>query len=311
MILSLGTTPAVQRVMRFSGFQLDHVNRALETLEGVGGKFTNVAKALTFLGEEALALGFAGGDRGEFMKASLRDQGVRFEFLPVNSRTRLCTTILNDNDGTVTELVEESPAVTPEDCDRLVEALEKRLPGAKALVLSGTIAQGGPPDLYFRCVALARKAGILTVLDAQGEALLRALEAGPNLVKPNRPELEKTVGRDLRNEEEIFAAMEELIGRGVERVVITRGAEPSLALHNNVRWRITPPKIAAVNPIGSGDSFTAALTVGLLNGLDLGEACRCGAAAGAANALTLMPAVIKRQDYERLLQMVKVEPLSR
>ena len=63
MILCIGTTPALQRVMMFRKLAVDAVNRAVETLDGVAGKSINVAKVLHTLGEEGLAMGFIGGDR--------------------------------------------------------------------------------------------------------------------------------------------------------------------------------------------------------------------------------------------------------
>jgi sugar/nucleoside kinase (ribokinase family) len=67
--------------------------------------------------------------------------------------------------------------------------------------------------------------------------------------------------------------------------------------------------VKAVNPIGSGDAFTAALVWRLLRGEGLGEACRWAAAAGAANALTLMPGEVEGAEVERLAGSVRVEPV--
>jgi tagatose 6-phosphate kinase len=288
--------------MRFARLQLNHVNRAAEIIEGAGGKAINVAKVLQCLGEEALALGFAGGDRGEFLGQVLRGHGVKTRLLNSRSRTRLCTTLIDEAGSTVTELVEESPKVTVAECEQLVTALKEALPGAKALVMSGTIAPGGPLDLYATCAEHANRAGLLTVVDAQGDALLKTLAVGPGLVKPNRAELESTFRRTLTRESDILAIMKELMVMGAKRVVVTRGAEATLAMDLESSWKIESPRIKAVNPIGSGDSFTAALTAALAKGSDLGEACRCGAAAGAANALSWMSGSVNREDYARLLQ---------
>jgi tagatose 6-phosphate kinase len=65
-----------------------------------------------------------------------------------------------------------------------------------------------------------------------------------------------------------------------------------------------------VNPIGSGDAFTAGLVASLLRGDDLGEACRWGAATGAANALTIMAGDVRREDVQRLVQGVKLDLIS-
>ena len=62
-----------------------------------------------------------------------------------------------------------------------------------------------------------------------------------------------------------------------------------------------------VNPIGSGDSFTAGLVWRLLRGDDLGEACRWAATAGAANALTAGVGEVERAEVERLAREVEVQ----
>jgi hypothetical protein len=44
-----------------------------------------------------------------------------------------------------------------------------------------------------------------------------------------------------------------------------------------------------------------------LRGDDLGEACRWAAAAGAANALTLLPGEVEFEDVKRLVRETTVE----
>ncbi len=105
-----------------------------------------------------------------------------------------------------------------------------------------------------------------------------------------------------------MSAMQELRGLGAQRVVVTAGKEPALAFDGEKFWRITAPKVAVVNPIGSGDAFTAGLVWRLLRGEDLGQACRWASATGAANALTLMAGEVDREEVERLAEAAKVEP---
>lgn len=173
--------------------------------------------------------------------------------------------------------------------------------------MSGSITTGGPADLYLRAAQLARAAAVFSVVDAQGAPLTQALAAAPGLVKPNRAELAATVGRKLEDEAGLVSAMRELHERGAQRVVVTAGKDPAFAFDGRDVWRITAPAIEAVNPIGSGDAFTAALTWRLLRGDDLGEACRWASAAGAANALSLLPGEVEQSDMERLAARVGVE----
>ena len=296
--------------MVFRKLLLNEVNRAEATLDGVAGKAVNVAKVLQALGAKPVALGFLGGERGKTLAAALWERRIPMEFIETAAPTRQCLTVIDQDSAVQTELVEESHPVKRADYHRLVGVVQRRLRTAKALVMSGTLTPGGPESFYARCVQLARHAGVLSLVDARGGPLLKAIKARPGLVKPNRSELAATVGRNLADEKDILQAMRELCALGAERVVVTAGREPTLAYDGQKFWRIKPPKVKTVNPIGSGDAFTAGLVWRLLQDDDLGEACRWGTAAGATNALSLMAGEIELRLVKRLTSLVKVETLQ-
>ncbi len=308
-ILCIGTTPAAQRVMVFRKLALDAVNRAAATLDGAAGKSVNVAKVLKTLGEHPVATGFLGGDPGEFLRAALTEKGVESDFVAVSTRTRQCITVIDESAGTCTELVEESRPVGPTAFNELMAVVRRRVPECRAMVMSGTIVTGGPEKLYSDCTQLAENAGVLSVVDAQGTALVEVLKAKPGLVKPNRTELAATVGRELEGEADVMKAMRELCEHGAQRVVVTAGKGPTLAFDGKNFWRIVAPLVQAVNPIGSGDAFTAGLVSRLVRGDDLGEACCWGSAAGAANTLTLMPGEVNRSDVKQLAPGIEVQKI--
>ncbi|HEX5399614.1 MAG TPA: hexose kinase [Verrucomicrobiae bacterium] len=308
-ILCLGTTPAVQRVMIFRKLTTDAVNRAVTTLDGVAGKSINVAKALKTLGPHPIATGFLGGARGEFLREIMGQKKIESDFVTVKRPTRQCTTVIDESAGTHTELVEEGHPVTPSDFKKFMAVVRRHIAGCQAVVMSGSIASGCPATLYRDCTVLANKAGALSVVDAQGAALTATLAANPGLVKPNRTELAHTIGRKLQSQADVLRAMQKLHERGAQRVIVTAGREPTLAFDGKVFWRVIPPRIHVVNPIGSGDAFTAGVVWRLLGGDDLGEACRWGAAAGAANALTPMPGDLRRRDVARFLKDVRIRAI--
>ncbi len=307
-ILCVGTTPAVQRVMAFGRLKLDAVNRAVTTRDGVAGKSVNVAKVLKALGEHPIATGFLGGDRGEYLRLTLEHRGIESDFVSVATCTRQCVTVIDEATRAVTELVEESSPAEAADFAQLLAIVRRRVGQCRAVVMSGTIAPNGPSDLYAQCTRMAHAVGAISAVDAQGPALLASLEAGPALVKPNRTELAATTGRTLASDAEVVAALRELAARGAQRVVVTAGRQPTLAFDGRTVWRVSVPQVAAVNPIGSGDAFTAGLVSRLARGDDLGEACRWGTAAGAANALSLLAGEVERADVERLAREVEVQP---
>jgi len=309
MILCIGTTPAAQRVMVFRRLELDGVNRAITTLDGAAGKSINVAKVLATLGARPIATGFVGGDRGRTLLRQLALKRIEAEFVVVDQPTRQCLSVLDESSHTVTELVEESRPVTPGDYSSLKVIIQKHLSSCDAVIMSGSLTPGAAVDFYKEITQRGTEAGILSVVDAQGPPLVEALAARPDLVKPNRQELARTFQMSLGSEAEVIMAMRQVHERGASRVVVTAGTSATLALDATGLWKIQSPDIKAVSPIGSGDAFMAALVWRLVRKEDLGEACRWGSAAGAANALSIMPGELDREDVERLAGQVQVKRL--
>jgi tagatose 6-phosphate kinase len=139
---------------------------------------------------------------------------------------------------------------------------------------------------------MARKCGVRVVLDLQGTQLMRAVRERPTLVKINRAELAAATGK---------GGIAKLMKLGAEFVVITHGAKPVMAFKGRERWRVRPPRVKAVNPIGSGDAMLAGMVVGLDTQQPLDEVVRIGVACGAANALTETSGVVSPWEVMRLL----------
>jgi 2-dehydro-3-deoxygluconokinase len=69
--------------------------------------------------------------------------------------------------------------------------------------------------------------------------------------------------------------------RGCEMVIMTKGDQPIRYSINGEYGEITPPRVKAVDPVGSGDAFTGGVIAGLLAGLSLVEAIKQGSISGA------------------------------
>jgi 1-phosphofructokinase family hexose kinase len=309
MILCLGTTPTVQRTMTFDRVTLDAVNRAASVLESASGKSLNVARTLHTLGHKVLATGFLGGQPGEFVRHDLERAGIDHQFITVPPQTRTCTTVIDRAAETVTELVEETRPVPAEAYEQLLKQLEVNLPRATVLVLSGSLPPQAPPDFYARCTKMADLASIPIVLDTRGEPLRQALAHRPTVVKPNLQELAETVSHPITDDASLRRAILELLDQGPRWAVITNGPHDAIASDSQSFWKITPPKIKPVNPIGSGDAFAAGLAIALAAGDDLPTAARLGTACGAANALSSPPGHARRADIDRLTPTVLISPL--
>src|SRR5690606_5148475 len=141
----------------------------------------------------------------------------------------------------------------------------------------------------------------------RGEELIEALKERPFLVKPNRAELARTVGRELLTEEDTILAMRELNRQGAEWVIITHGPDAVLASHETECLKLSPPEVPVVNPIGCGDSFAAGLAWGFSEGRSPVDCLKLGIAAAAENLTQLLPARLDRESVLKRAQTVQSE----
>jgi len=308
MIVCVGTTPVWQRSMVFGQLKPDGVNRATDVRDYASGKSVNVARVLHTLGEETVATGFAGGDRGAALLRDLDAAGVRHEFVTVEAPTRQCVTVIDRAAGTATELVEESKPVAEGNWAQLEEVVARLLRRAGGLVLSGSLPPGAPQDFYLRCLRFARRPGTPAVLDARGEPLRRALGHGGFVAKMNLDELSATVGRPVSNDADLGEAMRELMPAG-GAVVVTLGKGGAAAAEAGGAWRVRVPPVPARSAVGSGDAFSAGLIAGLAHRRPLADACVSGAACGAANAMTDLAGHLSPSDVRAIEAGVRIEPL--
>ena len=72
-----------------------------------------------------------------------------------------------------------------------------------------------------------------------------------------------------------------LLKKGVQRVVLSLGAEGLLAAEGDEMFRLPALTEKTVNDLGAGEAMTAALAVALLREMDLATAAKFAAAAGA------------------------------
>ena len=304
MILTLSTTPALQRTMTFANLSIDAVNRAANVREFASGKGVNVARVVHTLNHPCVATGFLGGDRGTFCRRDMDASGIKHDFVTVAANTRMCITLIDAQHRTATELIEEASHVTSSEVEKLLVKLEGLLQHSRVLVLSGTLAPGCGDDFYARCLKLANRASVHTILDAKGAPLQQALPEKPFLVKPNRSELSATVNRPIDSDDDLRDAIRAILSMGATWAAITNGAAETIVSNGREFWKLQTPKVEVINPIGSGDSFAAGVAIGLMGDADVPVACALGVACGAANAMTELAGHVRREDVDRLREQI-------
>ncbi len=303
MILAAGLTPAWQQILVFEHVHMGEVNRATGAHWCASGKVLNVGVALHHLGAASRTLSAGGGWSLTAMEADLQQLGVPCRWIKTSRTTRVCTTILDTGGHVTTELVENSGEFSTTELAEFQHAYLEEAAAAEVVVLSGSLPAGTPATYYRDLVA--RTPGRV-VLDIRGAELLETLPSRPFLVKPNRAELSKTLGSDLSRDETLQAAMLDLNARGARWVVITDGPHAVWVSSASQVWKLQPPLINVVNPIGSGDSLAAGVAAALDAGSEVLEAVRHGMASAADNATQLLPCRLDPQRIRDLQTLVTV-----
>jgi 1-phosphofructokinase family hexose kinase len=306
LILAAGLSPVLQQVLVFDALALGVVNRARGVSWCASGKVLNAARALHHLGAPGKALTVVGGGTGDAVRRDFARLGIAARWVDVAPPTRVCTTVVETVRRAVTELVPEAGVITDAERGAFLAAYAEEVAGATVVVLIGSLPEGTPAGFYGDLVGRTRGQ---VILDARGPELLEAVPHKPFLIKPNRGELERTLGRPLGTDEELFAAMREMNGRGAEWVLITDGAKPVHASSVGRLYRLRPPPVPVVNPIGCGDCMAAGIAWALHRGLDPVDAIRYGVAVSADKLGRLLPGVVERDGVEAQVEQVEVTRL--
>ena len=254
MIVCVCPSPAVDVTYHVDRMVHGATVRVASVAERPGGKAVNVARVLHGLGEQVLLVAPAGGSTGEQLHDSLAEVGLATRLVPDRVPTRRTVTVV-DASGAATCFAE--PAAT--DCwPDLHDAVIGSLADARAVVVSGSLPAGVPPDGLATLVRATRERHVPVIVDTHGPALLEALEAGCDVVKPNAEELAHVTGRADPTQ-----AARELADRHGAAVIASLGAAGVVAALRHGTWAAYSDAGVIGNPTGAGDALVAGLARGL------------------------------------------------
>lgn len=309
VIVTFTPNPAVDKTLVLPGLRVGAVQRAAESHLDPGGKGVNASRVVHRLGRRTLALTVVGGHIGRLLRASLDAEGVPCRAVFVPEETRLNVVVQDTASGASTRIWDRGAEVPPERLAEVRALVDHALDEAAVFLCAGTLPPGMPPDSYERVLEAAAERGARTVLDSDGESFRRGLEGRPTVIKPNVREAETLLGRSLPTEAAVVDGAAELLRRGPEAVVVSRGAEGSVLVTADRVVRAVPPRVERRSAVGSGDSLVAGLLIALAEGLPLEEGLRLGTAAGAATATSVGTALGTAEDIAALLPQVRLDVL--
>nr|WP_288829625.1 1-phosphofructokinase [uncultured Clostridium sp.] len=291
MIVTVTMNPAIDKTVDIGKFERGDLNRIKRVEIDAGGKGINVSKTIRELGGESIATGFVGGTSGTIIRQVLADLGLRTDFVDVKGETRTNLKVVEET-GEVTELNEPGPEVSKEQLKDLLNRLDGYANPDTLFVLAGSIPAGIPTDIYRKITEQVHQKGAKVLLDADGTLFSESLKGKPDMLKPNRSELERHYQMDYRaSEQELVAMGEKLLDHGVSMAAISLGQMGAIFLTKEKRYRCPGLRVKAHSTVGAGDALVAAMAYSWDEKLPLETCIRLcmGASAGAVTSIGTKP----------------------
>jgi tagatose 6-phosphate kinase len=302
MFLAVCPNPSVDTYVWVSSLEPGKVHRALKEKRFPGGKGVHVAMAAAELGEEVTLIGFWGGETGRWIKKECEKRSIRCIGPELQEWSRICFTFKSNGILDDTELLGSGPEVPAAAYREFIHIFNEQVRSSKIITMSGSWPEGVPPTGYEEMIKKANEFSKPVFLDAMGEPFKRALNSNPFGIHLNLSESRKISGlSDIREIIDYFR-------KKVDVVALTSGKD---GLFLGADDRILHGKIyleKIYSAVGSGDCLTAGLAIGIMNKMKVEEMVKLGVACGGANCLREDLGMLHKQDVERLLPDIEMNP---
>ncbi|MGW6704185.1 1-phosphofructokinase [Streptomyces sp. NPDC054956] len=260
MILTVTPNPSLDRTYEVPSLDRGEVLRATGDRVDPGGKGVNVSRAVAAAGVRTTAVMPLGGAPGTLIAELLGTQGVDVTAVSIAGQTR-SNISLAEPDGTLTKINAAGPELTEGESALLLETVRTCSGGAAWIACCGSLPRGLRPEWYAAIVASAHGAGARIALDTSGPALLAALPARPDVIKPNASELAAAVGRPLATLGDVVKAAEELRSLGAAAVLASLGADGQLLVSEEGTYYGTAAVSSVRSNVGAGDASLAGFLI--------------------------------------------------
>lgn len=305
MITTVCMNPSFDKTASIPQLVPGQVNRLRDVRVDVGGKGINVAIVLKRMGVPVRCVGCLGENNGEGFLHMIHREDVPFAYLSVPGEVRTNLKLMDASQKTITELNEPGVSMDEEQFERFLTLLAAQSEDSDYVVLSGQVPAGCSVHTYQRCMqAVPNKK---CVLDAAGDLLLHGIKEKPYLIKPNLPEMEAIMKRELRTLRGLRDAALFMMEYGAQNVVISMGKYGAMFVNESKTLFAPALIVEARSTVGAGDAMIGGILAGLTSGASMMEAFRYGVAAGAASVMTDGTQLMRKNDFDALLPKVTVQ----
>ena len=279
-IAVLSPNPAMDMTYEIPRLIANQKVHAIATRFDPGGNGINVGRALKRLQTAGQNYCVVAGEIGELLKHLLADQLDHVDCETVEGETRINGTFIEQDPVTQYEVSGIGPHIPPAQFSALLERFVAHAAGGFG-VLTGTLQQALSTELYATLVQRIKAQGGRAMVDSHDEALRKAIDAGPFLIKPNRYELETLLGQTFDSLEDIAHAARKIQRGGVDYVCVSLDGNGALLVGPDNSYHAAAPEVTVRSSVGAGDSMVAGLVAAFAHGHSAAQALRLGIACAA------------------------------
>jgi fructose-1-phosphate kinase PfkB-like protein len=231
-----------------------------------------------------IALTFLGGANGKSFRNSLNKEEISFSFISTKSKTRDCAVIINSSEPSVSAFFGEDPKISTDEVDAFLLKLEKMITNSAIVIFSGSSPCKQADSIFPAGIELANRHGKISVCDTYGDHLKNCIDASPTVIHNNVQETESSLKISLKTEKEKLEYLDFLYSKGVKQTFLTDGENQFYSSNFDFHYKVTVPKIAVIDPTGSGDAFTSGIVYGWHHQLTFTDQLIFATSLGTANA---------------------------
>ncbi|MDO4982016.1 MAG: 1-phosphofructokinase family hexose kinase [Eubacteriales bacterium] len=309
MILTVTLNPCIDRTLSVDALNVGGHNVVQRVQNVVAGKGIDVNVVLHNLGIDTRAAGFDFIRNGHQVSDFLSSMNIPFYGVDVDAELRVNTKVFDENACCMTELNCKGPQMTMLEENAFMEVFEKALERVDVLVADGSVPPGIGTDIYARMINIAKKKNVYSVLDASGELLEKGLSARPDMVKPNRTELEQLLRRSLNSIDECIDGCHELMKLGAGAVCLSLGSDGCILADSEGAWFSEGLDIEVRGFQGAGDSVVAGICIAVEKGLGGMEQLRSGVACAHGSLIREGTDMCTRESYDEMLALIPVRKI--
>ena len=242
-----------------------------------GGVGRNITENIARIGGDVAMVSVIGEDQmGRGAKEELQELGVDVSGVEIlaGRNSAMYLSILNEDKDM--ELAISDMDIVNVITPRFLDKHRELLLGSKAIALDTNLSE---ETLEYAADILEKTPLFLDPVSVTKAVKARKIIGKFECIKPNVMEAEALSGLKITSEEELRAAGGWFIQQGVKKVFITLNKEGVYYRSPDREGFIRPKDISPVSATGAGDSFSAAILIGMVRGLDIEEIAKIGMAA--------------------------------